>query len=69
LRHESEDNHHVVIIGGGSTGVGLTGTLAELSYKTFENEYRNIKSRNVRIFLLEGTDRLLPTYPGKFTLF
>ncbi|HEX5034319.1 MAG TPA: FAD-dependent oxidoreductase, partial [bacterium] len=52
-----------VVVGGGPTGVELAGALAELAYGTLKGEFRNFHSQDVRVHLLEGTDRLLPTYP------
>jgi NADH dehydrogenase len=51
-----------VIVGGGPTGVELAGALAELSRHTLKGEFRNIDPSQARIFLLEGTDRILPQY-------
>lgn len=52
-----------VIVGGGPTGVELAGTLAELSRHTLRNDFRSIDPSRSRILLVEGTDRILPTYP------
>lgn len=52
-----------VVVGGGPTGVELAGALAELAHGTLKGEFRNFDSKDVRIHLLEGTDRLLPSYP------
>lgn len=52
-----------VIVGGGPTGVELAGALAELAHKTLTEDFRNINPAETQILLLEGTDRLLPSYP------
>ncbi|HET9044456.1 MAG TPA: NAD(P)/FAD-dependent oxidoreductase, partial [Burkholderiales bacterium] len=52
-----------VVVGGGATGVELAGTLAEIARHTLRDEFRRIDSRDARIVLLEGADRVLPTYP------
>ncbi|MGI8922973.1 MAG: NAD(P)/FAD-dependent oxidoreductase [Fimbriimonadales bacterium] len=52
-----------VIVGGGPTGVELAGALAEISRKTVREDFRNFDSADAEILLLEGQDRLLPTYP------
>ena len=52
-----------VIVGGGPTGVELAGALGELAGKTLKGEFRSISSTQAEILLLEGTDRLLPSYP------
>lgn len=51
------------IVGGGPTGVELAGALAELAHVTVRDEYRAFDPRMARIVLLEGTPRLLPSYP------
>ncbi|HTD90741.1 MAG TPA: NAD(P)/FAD-dependent oxidoreductase [Burkholderiales bacterium] len=52
-----------VVIGGGATGVELAGAFAEIARHTLRGEFRRIDPRNARIVLIEGTDRVLPTYP------
>jgi NADH:ubiquinone reductase (H+-translocating) len=52
-----------VIVGGGPTGVELAGAIGELANKTLENEFRNIDPGQAKIYLIEGTDRVLPSYP------
>jgi len=52
-----------VVVGGGATGVELAGTLAEIARHTLRDEFRRIDSRDARVVLVEGTDRVLPTYP------
>ncbi len=51
-----------VIVGGGPTGVELAGTLAEVAHHTVANDFRVIDPTAARIVLLEGIDRVLPTY-------
>jgi NADH dehydrogenase len=53
-----------VVIGAGATGVELAGTLAEIARHTLRGEFRNYDPRNARIVLVEGTDRVLPSYPA-----
>ncbi|MDC3960856.1 NAD(P)/FAD-dependent oxidoreductase [Polyangium jinanense] len=51
-----------VIVGGGPTGVELAGTLAEVAHHTVANDFRVIDPTAARIVLVEGIDRVLPTY-------
>ena len=51
------------IIGAGATGVEMAGTLAEIARHTLRGEFRRIDSRQARIVLIEGADRVLPPYP------
>lgn len=52
-----------VVVGGGPTGVELAGALGGISRDTLRTDFRSINPAEARIFLIEGNDRLLPTYP------
>jgi NADH:quinone reductase (non-electrogenic) len=52
-----------VVIGGGPTGVELAGTFAEIARHTLRGEFRRIDPRNARVVMVEGTERVLPSYP------
>ena len=52
-----------VIVGGGPTGVELAGAVGELAHMTFRRNFRAIDPKVARILLVEGFDRVLPTYP------
>jgi NADH dehydrogenase len=56
-----------VIVGGGPTGVELAGALAEVATETMRRDFRTIDPREARILLVEGTDRILPTYSPKLS--
>ena len=50
------------IVGGGPTGVEYAGALAELVRLVMPHEYPELPPPRLRIVLLEGGDRLLPTF-------
>ena len=52
-----------VIIGAGPTGVELAGAMAEIARQIMPKDFRSIDTTETRIFLLEGVDRVLSTYP------
>ncbi|MCA9743675.1 NAD(P)/FAD-dependent oxidoreductase [candidate division KSB1 bacterium] len=52
-----------VIVGGGPTGVELAGALTELAYNTLAKDFRNFDPMEADVVLLEGAERLLPSYP------
>jgi NADH dehydrogenase len=52
-----------VVVGGGPTGVELAGALGEIANDTLKRDFRAINTGDARIVLVEGLDRLLPTYP------
>lgn len=52
-----------VVVGGGPTGVELAGTFAELAHTVLYRDFDRIDSRQARIILVEGSDRLLGGFP------
>jgi NADH:ubiquinone reductase (H+-translocating) len=52
-----------VIVGAGPTGVELAGAMAEIARQVMPQDFRAIDTKATRILLLEGVDRVLPTYP------
>jgi NADH:quinone reductase (non-electrogenic) len=51
-----------VVIGGGPTGVELAGALAEIAFHTLVRDFRSIDSRQAKVVLLEGGERILPAF-------
>lgn len=51
-----------VVIGAGPTGVELAGALAEIAFRAVVPDFRRIDSRQARVVLLEGGERVLPQY-------
>jgi len=56
-----------VIVGGGPTGVELAGALAEISRHTLDKDFRAIDPMEARVLLLQGGDRVLPSFPEPLT--
>lgn len=52
-----------VIVGGGPTGVELAGALGEIANDSVRHDFRDIDPSTSQIILVEGTERILPTYP------
>lgn len=52
-----------VVVGGGPTGVELTGSLAELARATLKAEYRHIDPSKARIVLVDAAPRILGEFP------
>lgn len=65
LVDESEQAAHLtfVIIGGGPTGVELSGAIATIAKKALFRDFRHIDTRATRVILLEGGARILPSFP------
>lgn len=56
-----------IVVGGGPTGVELAGTIGELAQHTLRANFRHINPADARILLVEGTERILPTYPPELS--
>jgi NADH:quinone reductase (non-electrogenic) len=56
-----------VIVGAGATGVELAGTMADVSRHALSKEFRNINPGEAKVILLEGSPRVLPSYPPKLS--
>ena len=54
-----------VIIGGGPTGVEMAGAVAEMARHTLRGEFRGINPSDARIYLIEGSERVLNAFPPK----
>lgn len=57
-----------VVVGGGPTGVELAGAIAGLAKETMVGEFRHIDPRDAQIVLLEGTERVLNTFPEELSV-
>jgi NADH:ubiquinone reductase (H+-translocating) len=52
-----------VLVGGGTVGVEMASTLAEMSRIALAHDFRHIDPRSAQILLYESAPRLLPPYP------
>ena len=56
-----------VVVGGGPTGVEMAGSIAEIAYKNMKEEFRNFKSSDANVYLIEATEKILPMYSGRLS--
>jgi NADH:ubiquinone reductase (H+-translocating) len=56
-----------VIVGGGPTGVELAGVMPTIARYGMRSDFRRIDPARVRVLLLEGGPRLLPTFPERLS--
>jgi NADH:quinone reductase (non-electrogenic) len=56
-----------VVVGAGPTGVELAGALREIGVQTLAHDFRRIDPTSVRVILVEGKDRVLPTFAPKLS--
>jgi len=54
-----------VVVGGGPTGVEMAGALSELIRLVLVKDYPRLNIKDVRVLLLEATDRVLGTMPER----
>jgi len=48
-----------VVVGGGPTGVELSGALAEMRQLILTKDYHGLKKQHMKVYIVEGKDRLL----------
>lgn len=59
---DAEKRHrllNIVVVGGGATGVEISGTLSEMKRYILQKDYPELASGELNIYLIEGTPRLL----------
>jgi NADH dehydrogenase len=57
-----------IIIGGGPTGVEMAGAVASIVQEHLSGSFKFLQKDQVKIFLLEAMDVILPTYSKKLSL-
>ncbi|MBW4663612.1 MAG: NAD(P)/FAD-dependent oxidoreductase [Chroococcus sp. CMT-3BRIN-NPC107] len=65
---EPEHRQHLLtfaIVGGGATGVEIVGAFVELVRSRIRREYPSLNWREVKLILLQSSDRLLKEFPAK----
>lgn len=65
----SNINEHLtfIIIGGGPTGIELAGAIAEIAKQTMIKDFKKIDASKTKVFLIEGTSRVLSLYSEKLS--
>jgi NADH:quinone reductase (non-electrogenic) len=62
---DREANLTFVIVGGGPTGVELSGALPPIAREALYRDFRHIDTRKTRVILLEGGPVILPSFPAE----
>ena len=57
-----------VLVGAGTVGVEMAGTLAEMSRMALTHDFRHIDPASARICLYEAAPRILPTFPQHLSM-
>lgn len=55
------------IVGAGPTGVEMAGSMAELARQTMRRSFRRLDTRETRVILIDGNDRVLTTFPPELS--
>ena len=63
MEQGSHPELNFVVIGGGPTGVELAGAISDVAQLYMHNDFRHIDPTKSRVTLLEGSPRVLATYP------
>jgi len=73
-RAETEPDHArrdaamtIVLVGGGPTGVEMAGAIAGLTRTVVNKDFDNIDPTKVKVILIEGSPRLLATFPPELS--
>jgi NADH:ubiquinone reductase (H+-translocating) len=56
-----------VLVGGGTAGVEMAGTIAEMARLALKGDFRHIDPRSAHILLFEAATRILPSYPEELS--
>jgi NADH dehydrogenase len=56
-----------ILVGGGTAGVEMAGTIAEMARMALAHDFRHIDPRSGRILLFEAAPRILPGYPEQLS--
>jgi NADH dehydrogenase len=56
-----------ILVGGGTAGVEMAGTIAEMARLALAHDFRHIDPRSARIVLFEAAPRILPSYPEQLS--
>ena len=60
---EQQEYLTFVVVGGGPTGVELSGAFPFIAKKALAPDFRRIDTRKTRVLLIEAGPRILPTFP------
>lgn len=66
-RDERDANLTFVIVGGGPTGVELSGAIPLIARRALAPDFRRIDTTRTRVILLEGGPRILPSFSEKIS--
>lgn len=54
-----------IVIGAGPTGIEMAGAIAEIAHQSLQSNFRSIDPSNTKVYLIEGGNQVLNSYPQK----
>lgn len=54
-----------VVIGAGPTGIEMAGAIAEIAHQSLRKNFRSIDPSKTKVYLIEGSNQVLSSYPPK----
>lgn len=63
--HDRERFLNFVVVGGGPTGVELSGAIAEIQLHMLKKDYPELSSHEMKVYLVEGTGKILAALSEK----
>lgn len=54
-----------VVVGAGPTGVEMAGAIAEIAHQSLKKNFRAIDPGKTKVYLIEGSNQVLNSYPSK----
>ncbi|WP_437921589.1 NAD(P)/FAD-dependent oxidoreductase [Sphingobacterium sp. LRF_L2] len=64
-QHDRERYLNFVVVGGGPTGVELSGAIAEIQLHMLKKDYPELSRNEMKVFLVEGTGKILSALSEK----
>ncbi len=58
-----------VVIGAGPTGIEMAGAIAEIAHQSLKSNFRSIDPGETKIYLIEGGNQVLNSYPHKLACY
>jgi NADH:ubiquinone reductase (H+-translocating) len=66
--HGTKPDLTFVVVGGGPTGVEMAGAIADIARLALAKDFKQIDTRDARVILFEGSDRVLGTFASELSL-
>jgi len=64
-QHDRERFLNFVVVGGGPTGVELSGAIAEIQLHMLRKDYPELSTHEMKVYLVEGTEKILAALSEK----